>query len=325
MPEVVSLPVRVEPASAESGFGYLLRAARANGLTLGSMFEGVGLPRALWMSEHGLAMLAHATETDFGWLRSHCVVAGCRDGHRFAEWRGQLWACPLSLRGARPQVCPICLREGRPCLLEWEMAGVAVCVRHRAVLIDSCVHCGRRLSWWRPAIDICSCGHFLSGEDEAVANDAVVGWTEMLLGKASRACVFANRFEFPRWLDVLSADGLLAVGFAFGIRREPLERVTSAAARVPPSSRDMAAVIERGVTRLRRAGELSDRCATDLRLHVYEEGLRRLWRRYADTADRDAAASLLLWLGALKPRSHRASHALVEGQRELFQRLVSDD
>ena len=325
MPDVVPLPVKVEPASGESGLGYLLRVARANGLSLASLIEATALPKSLWMSEQAIATLAHASGAETSWLRAHSVIVGWRDGHRCHEWRHQLWACPLSLRGTRPQVCPICLQEGRPCSLEWEATGVVVCLRHRRLLVDTCVHCGRRLSWWRPAIDVCACGHFFATEDEGDVDGVLMDWTEALIAKLRGAIRTPDNRVLPRWLDVLSADGLLAVGFAFGVRSEPLTRVTSAAARVPPSTSEMAALIGRGVARLQRAAELLEPCSIDLRLFVYEEGLRRLWNRNVDDSDRDAAAALLRWLGAFGRGVRHPSCARTDRQGELFSLIGSDD
>jgi len=324
MSEIAPLPVKVEPDPGESGLGFLLRVARANGLSLASLFEIASLPRSLWMSERAVLTLAQATEVDLEWLRSHSVITCSRDGHRCFEWRGQLWACPLSLRGTRPQVCPICLQEGRTCLQDWELSGAVVCVHHRCSLIDICGHCGKRLSWWRPAIDVCTCGHFIVTKGEEVVGELLVDWTETLLAKADRVSRPLPERDLPRWLGVLSADGLLAVGFAFGIRREQLERVSSAAARVPPSTIEMRAVIERAVVRLRRSGEIRAPCAMDLRMQVYEEGLRRLWHRNVAEADRNVAAGLLHWLGATRHRPRHSSRATTNRQGELFEFLASN-
>jgi hypothetical protein len=145
-----------------------------------------------------------------------------------------------------------------------------------------------------------------------------MNWIETLVAKVSGASWAPSSRVLPRWLDVLSADGLLAVGFAFGICGEPLARITSAAARVPPLTREMAEVIARGVARLQRAGEFLEASSMELRLHVYEEGLRRLWQRNVGDADRDGSARLLRWLGAFGRGSRHSSRARMDEQGELF-------
>lgn len=323
MHEVSPLPVRIDPVRRESGLGFLLRAARANGLTLASLLEGLGLPRSPRPTLKGLAVLAHATEVELDWLISRTAVFGKRDGFRCAEWLGRSWACSLSLRGAHPQICPECLREGQACLLEWELTGVVGCLRHRRPLVDGCLHCGRRLNWWRPAIDVCSCGRFLSA-DSAVAplDDDVLGWiADLAVGACATDCAAEDvcaTSSLPRWLEALSPDGLGAVVFAFGCRTEPLERVASATATVPSSTLRMAQVIRRGVHRIHQAGQLREMCSANLRMLIYEEGLQRLWRRGAIEADRGVAAGLLTWLGAGMPGSRSAARKYGGGQGELF-------
>ncbi len=320
MPDVLPLPVKIEPASDESGLGFLLRVARANGLALMAMLEGLGLPRSTWLGESAIAALARATEVDHDWLMEAIVIADQRQGYRWLRWQGRLWACPLSLRGAHPQVCVHCLKEGRPCMLEWELTGVVVCLRHCSSLIDACGYCGRRLSWTRPAIDVCSCGHFLAADAPAARSDTMANWVASL---ALKGCDRQQGFNaaqstLPRWLGPMSADATLAIGFAFGVREKPFERVTSAAARVPPSTDRMASILARALVRLQGARDLTRACRADLRLSVYEQGVRRLWTRNVCPADRDTAAALLQWLGAL----HHRPRVLADGQRadqgELF-------
>ncbi len=323
MREVSPLPVRIEAAPGESGLGFLLRVARANGLTLASLFDALGLPKSLRHAPDGLAVLARATEVELDWLVTSTAVVDKHDGFCRADWLGRVWACSLSLRGSHPQICTDCLREGRPCVFEWELTGVVACLRHRRHLVDGCMHCGRRLNWWRPAIDVCSCGRFLAGNPDAErVGDDVVAWTAKL---AAEACGDAGSVagvsavpDLPRWLDALSPDGLTAVVFAFGIRSDALERIASATAIVPPQTLRMAEVVARGVDRIRRVGDLSERCPVDMRLLIYEEGLQRLRRRGSVESDRRAAAGLLAWLGMRARGSRSAARPHGAGQGELF-------
>lgn len=327
MRDLAPLPVQVEPATNEGGLGFLLRASRANGISLASLLDELGLPRSPWLTAAGLSVLAYTMNVDRDWLAFATVIAGRRDGFRCFEWRGRLWACPLSLRGKYAQVCPRCLRESGVCSIDWELAGAVVCLQHGCPLIDDCPHCGRRLSWLRPAVDVCSCGHFLWVDASEQAGEAMAAWVERLVGSASDpgAQGAASPYRFPPWFSVLSADALTAIAFSFGVRDEPFERVTSAAATVPPATNRMTSLIERALIRLQRAHDLTVPCPSDLRLCVYEQALWRLWHRHAGVADRDAAARILLWLGA-RPRNSRASVTALGGdQRELFSLLGGDE
>jgi hypothetical protein len=327
MRDPARLPLQIEPMINESGLGFLLRASRANGISLASLFEELGLPRSPWLPAAGLSVLAYAVNVDRDWLAFATAISGRRDGFRCFEWRGRLWTCPLSLRGKYPQICPHCLRESGICLVDWELAGAVACLRHGCPLIDGCPHCGRRLSWLRPAVDVCSCGHYLWVESAAQPGEAVSAWVGILVGNASDSgapCV-TSTYTLPPWFSVLSPDALTAIAFSFGVRDEPFERVTSAVATVPPATNRMTAIIERALIRLRRAHDLAVPCPSDLRLCVYEQALWRLWRRHADLADRDAAARILLWLGARSGKNGASISAPGSDQRELFALLGGDE
>ncbi len=327
MRDPVPLPVRIDPAVNESGLGFLLRASRANGTSLAPMLDDLGLPRSPWLTVPSISTFAYMMNVDRDWLAFATVIAGRRDGFRCFEWRGRLWTCPLSLRGKYPQICPRCLRESGICLVDWELAGSVACLRHGCPLIDGCPHCGRRLSWLRPAVDVCSCGHYLWVDSAAEPGDAMGAWVRILVGNASDSGAprVTLTYGLPPWFSVLSSDALTAIAFSFGVRDEPFERVTSAIATVPPSTHRMTAIIERALIRLRRAHDLAVPCPSDLRLCVYEQALWRLWRRHADPADRDAAARILLWLGARTGQKGAPITAPGSDQRELFALLGGDE
>jgi hypothetical protein len=161
----------------------------------------------------------------------------------------------------------------------------------------------------------------LSAEpDRPVAGAELLTWIERLVARARGAAVSSSSAtqRLPRWIEALSADALLAASYAFGIRREPYERVTSTAAIVCPTTLQVAGILERGIARILRSGELRERCPSDLGTLVYEEGLQRLWLRGSEQGDRLAAAGLLRWMGC-SPRRSRASSGTGEGQQgELF-------
>ncbi len=327
MRDPAPLPVQFEPMTNESGLGFLLRASRANGVSFASLLDELGLPRSPWLTAAGLSVLAYTINVDRDWLAFATVIPGRRDGFRCFEWRGRLWTCPLSLRGKYPQVCPRCLREGGACLLDWELAGAVACLQHGCPLIDGCPHCGRRLTWLRPAVDVCNCGHYLWVDSTAQTREAMGAWVGRLVGNASGSGTpgTTSTYMLPPWFNVLSADALTAIAFSFGVRDGPFERVTSAAATVPPSTRRMTSIIERALIRLRRAHDLAVPCPSDLRLCVYEQALWRLWRRHADLSDRDAAARILLWLGARSGKNCASISAPGSDQCELFALLGGDE
>jgi hypothetical protein len=165
-PTELSFPYQDEIRSGESGQGYAMRMALANGM--------VGLP---WV-KHALG-------------KTHSAVLDANDAPFLAQWFGasvQLleFALERLTKGRReqgfryagqalgrqyfltrsfPRVCPNCLRELGHCRIAWDMALTVACVRHRRVLLDRCPSCQRALSWNRPGLDVCSCGFAFEMED----------------------------------------------------------------------------------------------------------------------------------------------------------------
>lgn len=58
----------------------------------------------------------------------------------------------------RPKVCSLCLNEGRPCEVFWELAQATVCPIHRVNLTTLCSGCGKHISWSRAKVRQCKCG-----------------------------------------------------------------------------------------------------------------------------------------------------------------------
>lgn len=144
----------------ESGLGFLLRVAEANGYENHSWIietAGIGsrppadrsiaierLAGLLEMPVQGLVgTLYFTTSTTLG--------PGYRDffGHRIGR--------PFVNR-AKPRVCPHCLEERGYLSAMWDLAPVAICLRHGCWLIDTCRRCRRRLSWSRSSVGKCRCG-----------------------------------------------------------------------------------------------------------------------------------------------------------------------
>jgi len=165
-PTELSFPYQDEIRDGESGQGYAMRMAFANGM--------VGLP---WV-KHALG-------------KTHSAVLDAGDAPFLAQWFGasvQLleFALERLTKGRReqgiryaglalgrqyfltrsfPRVCPNCLRELGHCRIAWDVALTVACVRHRRVLLDRCPSCQRALSWNRPGLDVCSCGFSFEMED----------------------------------------------------------------------------------------------------------------------------------------------------------------
>ena len=314
------LPVRVFPAEGESGLGFVLRASSRNGVPMKTLLKSAGASKSRWIKPTAIPVLARITEVASEWLRHHFIIARPDNGHQLSEWHGALWSFPLSLRGMRAQYCGACLRQFGRCHAAWELGAAFVCLEHRAMLRDRCPHCGRIVSWARPAIDVCACGRYLTAQSpqpEAAAWQ--LQWTATVLaGTTDIPCSQMQGSELPPCLQSLSPDGLLAVVFAFGVRESAGANVSGTEAVVSPAPDVTACIVERGLRRLRSLRPFETSCPPALRDVVYVEGLERLARRGASDADRAIAVSLRDWLRGVPKAGYSTVGRRVRGQLDLF-------
>lgn len=295
MRELQPLPVPVTPHVAESGLGYLLRLARQNGLSLTALLHWVGIRSVLDIPSEGVRALAYVADASPTWMASHLVRRRKVEGKLERTWMGRAWTSAWSLRAGHPQVCGTCLREGGICVSSWEVTGLFLCLRHGQLMRDRCDHCNQRLSWSRPAVDVCGCGRYLSGppRDEAWPS-LVIEWLQAvqlrLEGTMPRTPLSS---DWPPWVFSLSAEGMTTLVHALGVINRPYEHVGSEVSRSLPSSAWMADVIQRGLGRLTCLKVVDRHAAEHLHGLVYEPALERLARHGATQADRDIAENLV--------------------------------
>jgi len=317
--EIRPLPVIVLPGADESGPGYLLRVAQRNGLTLKGMLGWLGISSLQTLTPFGIRRLAYATEAPHTWLRKSLVLWLRRERFQFAEGLGHRWSSALGLRGARPQVCPDCLRERGQCRASWEMTGEFGCLQHGRLLTDSCPHCGMPLTWMRAAVDVCACGRYLTaGSPTHSLNTDHVCWLELLGARmASPEQVGLPLAETVPWLAHLSPDGAFTTVYAAGVRVHPSERIPLTS-RVNPAPSTVAEIIDRGLQRLRDEAVGERSCSESMRGLVYEQALERLSTRGETEADRDIAGELLAWVRTAPRHGLSLTGRRPLGQLDLF-------
>ena len=295
MRELRPLPVPVTSHASESGLGFLLRLARQNGLSLTALLHWVGIRSLLDIPPEGVRALAYVADVSPTWLAFRLARRRKVDGRLQRAWMGHAWTSTWSLRTGHPQVCAACLREDGVCASFWEVTGLFLCPRHGQLLLDHCGHCNQRLTWSRPAADVCGCGRYLSGpaRDEAWPS-VVIQWLEAVQVRLEGAMPrMPLSSDWPPWVFSLSAEGMTTLVHALGVINRPYEPVRSDVSRSLPSSAWMADVIQRGLGRL-ACLKVIDRDAADrLQGLVYEQALERLARHGAIQADRDIAEHLV--------------------------------
>lgn len=322
------LPVAVEASDEESGLGFLLRCAHANGIALQFLANHAGVRSLRWMVPRDIETLAYLAGVSPNWLGQRVKTRRQVNGRRQYSYLGWEWGSIASLRVKQPQVCPECLAEYAICRAEWDVAMIFACPVHRALLIDRCSHCGMRLTWLRPAIDVCCCGRYLrrSGREHHLSRDEMP-WCQTLSarleGKHLARAVELPTIQLPEWIFHVTPDGASRLVHALGALSKPGQCLSSAKVVEIPSPFELAEVIERGLARGRMLLEQSIEFRRSMRVLIYEPGLQRLARQGVVFEDQQAAAQLMKSLDCesqdLVERERRRGGRPTKGQLELFQ------
>ena len=245
------LPISLDPATGESGVGFLLRVAATNGISMHKLRQLVGMSAAeTFTAKHedrlfALVGLAGRGVPD---LLSRIVSGGgsrCY-GHRF---RGR-----TMLRFRRPQVCPSCLREAGTCWATWDLSISVVCVRHNCFLQDLCTTCHAQIRWNRPAVEWGHCKHFLGRIEgrECVSPDLIAAQriTEDIFAHQepdfSMVGASYSGISLDAWGSLLWAWGSIPHALA-----SPQHSLTASV----PSSLMAREIVARAIARLRERAE----------------------------------------------------------------------
>src|ERR1017187_3475910 len=144
-------PLRPRPCRGEVFSSWLVRVARCYKMQVPAFFRAVWPGREVWRSDvdrqiydEALQYLSCKTGVSCAelfsmTLRAHEQYAGAATGDEAA--RDLYFHCGNTDGAIR--YCPGCLAE-RPCYfrLEWRLAFVTVCPRHRLPLLERCGYCG---------------------------------------------------------------------------------------------------------------------------------------------------------------------------------------
>ncbi|MFN4359346.1 MAG: TniQ family protein [Hylemonella sp.] len=214
----VTFPVRSDIAQGESGQGYALRMAVANGIAgLPALKSWRGKSRFAVLDSDDTIALANwfgAEPRRLSQALGELSLKGASSGYRFG---GATLDRSYFVNRAYPRVCPECLEESHVCMQSWEVSVTAACHRHKTALIDHCIACNRRLTWNRPAIDACKCGQRLClapGRSGPTSLELeVAAWTEArILGDE----VVRGSHALSRLISPLTLNGGLHLIFALG-------------------------------------------------------------------------------------------------------------
>lgn len=287
MKTISELPVAVLRRPHESSPSLLVRAAAANGLRVPELLRLLG----------GV----NRRDIDVRHSRLWMDLAGPRDCNSFGgvgdsvHYLGQpFWPLYL-LRLKRPQVCVRCLEQVGYCQEVWELSCFTACPAHRCTLVDTCPSCGRGLRWFRPSLEVCGCGAFVSDRSGSCAEDDAIcvasEISERVAGGPTPR-VTAPSAQFAWWRSI-SLNCFMQILVAFGAQTSSKPPASGPLHRM--STQGWAALVSRGLKRLRtlaatNVGNLSFEALAEV---VWEGALESLASRPVLPADRDAALALI--------------------------------
>lgn len=313
-----TLPILRKAFAGESGMSFLLRSAAANGLSLKALFDFAGLKEASMPWAEHAPLLAVVMGSSVSELESRLTHRGMSLGGRVYGLQGHTLLRWKLLRISDPQVCVACVHRKGFCHALWDLRPYAVCHVHGTRLTDRCDFCGKPLTWLRPAVDICRCGHYLKVvKDEALESEAPGA---LILAAHIAACFDLDpeqrgdmrknelaRLGLPTWVAELSLDGVCSLVHALG-------RLTYAY-QVGPSGAYQRyrplfweEICARAFARLQMWNEPQARA--ELTPWLWEAGLRAMAERAVTSVDQQVAMLLLKTVFEVRmealDRRHRA-------------------
>lgn len=159
--------VYTPPTHPREGFlGYVLRSSEANGYeTPWHIFKLAGLAQSKMTSlTIPLGKLSH-------------ILGRPEDELERLPWRRcperEQEAIPVSeemqvtrfVALKHPRICPSCVDESGIVDSAWDLRIMLACPRHGIALVDHCPACHGRITWFRPGLNRCRCGHRLFADD----------------------------------------------------------------------------------------------------------------------------------------------------------------
>lgn len=206
----------------ESGLGFCLRAATANGGQLAALHRLLGIGSSERIKAEHAARLAQWFGVDKSRLEQRLPVhLHIRGGARRFCY-GHFFRQPGALRSNRPQLCTQCVSEKGYLRDVWDLTLSTCCLEHSLLLTGRCIQCQTAIKWNRKGVPWGSCRHHLGGAHRTeFASSDLLGAQYLLQSsfRLTNCAAMVEKIGLPAWLSGLSADGWMQVFYAFGLLR----------------------------------------------------------------------------------------------------------
>ncbi len=313
------LPVRIAATDDEAGLSFLFRTLCANGLSLRDGLHWLELKSWNCLRTHDAQTLAWITSAEPVWLSQRIVTVQRRKSPRALGFMGHVFGSGAADFSRSAKLCWQCIKRKKYHRVSWQLRCISCCTEHGAILSDRCPHCDQLIRWNRPAVDICSCGGFLTiASAIEPLSEHVTNWVNWIENRLLFPSGFmpAAHNGLPAFFDSLSIDGAFRVVVAVGLHAEADCAMAKSSA-LAATSRGMTHIVRRGIERLHCLGNnLAD--IYSLRTLVHLPILERMRVSGVSVADQNCASVLIDYLRgpsrpALDPRG-----LYVRGQLSLF-------
>lgn len=301
----------------------LLRIAGANLTTISWLRRSLNVLQPRPFRSEDAARLASLVDVSPQELASRLPEYGFFHGRAVTRYFGAVSLSRPHQRFARPQVCPECLHTTGVCRAEWDFSCYTVCEEHLMPMVDQCTSCRRRLTWNRPAVDVCVCGAYIRSADQHHSREGFAYLISKQISAALRGAALALgegsecKYKFPAWWADLSLDGCMRILTAIGVIDRPLAAIKVAELQ-RASSEAWRGIVERGLARLQWATVHQGEELQQLAPVIWEGGLESIALDQASLADRQAAQYLAESILRLKFAGRFGSLRGPLSQRSLF-------
>lgn len=316
---ICPLPIGIDSADDEAGLGFLFRALSANGMLFRDAQRWLGLKSWHPMKSNDIRLLAWISGTDPSWLVHRTVLALRGEVHRSFGLLGHRFGPGVVDYLHSAKICPQCVKRKKYYRASWQLRCICCCVEHEWILSEHCPHCGALIRWNRPAIDICSCGAFLTNADASpILPPHVKNWSEWAEERLfhSESNLPAMNYGLPALFNSLSIDGAFRVVLAVGTLPEA-HAFQGEVSALAATSTGLVVVVSRGIERLLSLGnQLAEIRALEPVIH--SPTLERMRQVAASVADRNCASVLLSYMRSGSRLGLERRGRFQRGQLSLF-------
>lgn len=267
-----ALPIQDDLRLHESGNGYALRMAEANGISFSQLARSMASLGHRYLPNEAAGKIAYLFGGDPIEVGKAIPKSYREKGHVFTVFKDCILTRPYHVRRSWTQICPLCLRDTGFAKAVWELSLVTACPVHYTRLLDCCQKCSRKLTWRRPNLLECNCGQSLGNSELETASGAELWLSSAVFSRFSEAPMVPEK-EFPySFLAGLSLDILVRLIRAIGISRgtEPVSEFKPGKLTRVLSTQEAVQVVQRAFFRIGELYEQSPNRFASASIHVRE-------------------------------------------------------